>query len=217
MLQTDLTASLSRLPPMPLSPAGNGFSVVESDPRARGRVEERIRRAYREHFGACIRGFMARFACYAHESGASGAIGMRCAAEERLFLERYLAQPIEETIRSVTGLPVSREAIAEVGQFAVDDSRIAADMFRDLVPFLVDQGFDWVCFTGTAKVRAILRRLGFHGLPVALGDPVAAKDSGDDWGSYYENAPVVIVGKLADPAGLWCGRCAGQPAGATGE
>ena len=217
MLQTDLTASTPRL--LPLSPTriGNGFSIVDRDPYTRDGIEERIRQAYRQHFGACIKGFMAHFACYTHESGASGVLGMRCAAEEPLFLERYLAEPIEETIRSVTGLPVSRNAIAEVGQFAVDDPRTAADMFRELVPFLIEQGFDWVCFTGTIRVRAILSRLGFHGLPVALGDPLAGSDSGDDWGSYYDNAPVVIVGKLADPAGYWCGSCAERTlAGAQG-
>jgi hypothetical protein len=144
-------------------------------------------------------------------------IGVRRAADDRLFLERYLWRPIEETISDVAGRPVSRNAIAEVGQFVVDDPSIAADFFRDLVPLLIGRGFDWVCFTGTHKIRAILRRIGFNGLPVARGDASAATESGDDWGSYYENEPVVIIGKLADPAGHWCGgHVARFPAGAAG-
>lgn len=179
--------------------------MVEPDSILRGPVEERIRQGYGLHFGACITGFMPRFASYAHRSGATGVIGVRRAANDRLFLERYLARPIERTIRDATGRPVSRKAIAELGQFVVDDPLIAADFFRDLVPFLIGQEFDWVSFTGTHKIRAILRRIGFNGLPVARGDRSVATDSGDDWGSYYENEPVVIVGKLADPAGHWCG------------
>jgi hypothetical protein len=191
--------------------------LVEPDSALRGRVEERIRQGYGLHFGACITGFMPRFACYEHESGATGVIGVRRAADDRLFLEQYLAQSIEDTIGDVAGRPISRQRIAEVGQFIVDDPRIAADFFRDLVPLLTGQGFDWVCFTGTHKVRAILRRIGFNGMSVARGDARVATESGDDWGSYYENEPLVIVGRLADPAGYWCGGVAMQvPAGAPG-
>lgn len=161
---------------------------------------------------------MPRFALYEHESGATGVIGVRRAADERLYLERYLTWPIEDTIRNVAGRAVSRNAIAEeVGQFVVDEPQIAADFFRDLVPLLIGQGFDWVCFTGTHKIRAILRRIGFKGMPVARGDVGAARECGNDWGSYYDNDPVVIVGKLADPAGYWCSsRAIRVPARAPG-
>lgn len=205
MLQTDLSTPVCVRARTGLIPARSRFSFVENDPAVRRRVEQRIREAYGQHFGACITGFMTRFACYEHESGATGVIGVRRAAEERLFLERYLVRSIEDTIGEVCGRPVARDAIAEVGQFVVDDPRIAADFFHDLVPLLVGQGFDWVCFTGTHKVRAILRRIGFHGLAVARGDASVAADGGDHWGSYYENEPLVIVGKLADPVGHWCG------------
>jgi hypothetical protein len=54
-------------------------------------------------------------------------------------------------------------------------------------------------------------------MSVARGDARAARGSGDDWGSYYENEPEVIVGKLADPAGHWCrGEVTPAPARAPG-
>lgn len=215
MLQTELTAPVRARARMGLIPVRSKFTFVENDSTVRRWVEQRIRQAYGAHFGACITGFMTRFACYEHASGATGIIGVRPAAEERLFLERYLARSIEDTIREACSRPVSREAIAEVGQFVVDDPRIAADFFRDLVPLLAGQGFDWVCFTGTRKIRAILRRIGFKGMPVARGDASVAADSGDHWGSYYENEPVVIVGKLADPAGRWCRSAGSRLAGPT--
>lgn len=204
MLQTDLSTSTSTVHRAGLIRGQSTFSLVEPDAFRRSRIEKRIQRGYGLHFGACITGFMTHFACYEHHSGAAGVIGVRSAADERLFLERYLARPIEDTIDEIVGRPVSRNAIAEVGQFVVDEPRIAADFFRDLVPLLISQGFEWVCFTGTHKIRAILRRIGFNGMPVACGDAGAANESGDDWGSYYENEPIVIVGMLADPAGDWC-------------
>lgn len=205
MLQTELRVSTSEISRVGLAPVRSTFSLVEPDSIMRSRVEERIRQDYGLHFGACVTGFMPRFFCYKHESGATGVIGVRRAGDDSLFLERYLAQPIELTIRDVAGRQVARKAIAEVGQFVVDDPHIAVDFFRDLVPLLTGQGFDWVCFTGTHKIRAILRRIGFNGLPVARGELSVARDSGDDWGTYYENEPVVIVGNLADPAGHWLG------------
>lgn len=204
MLQTDLSTRTGVLPDAGLTFAGSRFSFVEYDSPARCHIEQKIRQAYGMHFGTCITGFMNRFACYEHESGAAGVIGVRGAAEQRLFLERYLPQSIEATIQGLCGGRVSREVIAEVGQFVVDDPRIAPAFFRDLVPLLIGQDFDWVCFTGTHKIRAILRRIGFHGVPVARGEAGAVAPSGDDWGSYYDNDPVVIVGKLADPGGRWC-------------
>lgn len=216
MLQTELSASTSAIHRAGRTPGRSTFSLIEPDSFLRGRVEERIRQGYGLHFGACITGFMPRFACYQHQSGATGVIGVRRAADERLFLERYLVRPVEDTIRDVAGRTVSRDAIAEVGQFVVDEPRIAADFFRDLVSLLIGQGFDWVCFTGTHKIRAILRRIGFNGMSVARGDAGAAAECGNDWGSYYENEPVVIVGKLADPAGYWCGDAVRVPVRAPG-
>ena len=93
----------------------------------------------------------------------------------------------------------------QVGQFVVDDRDIVTSFFRDLVPFLVENGYDWVCFTGTDRIRALLARVGFHGLPVASAEAARARDTGDRWGRYYDFDPVVILGKLDDPQGRWCG------------
>lgn len=205
MLQTELSTSASTTYCAHLSRLPSRFSLIEPDSDLRAQIEEKIRRGYGRHFGACITNFMPSFACYEHENGTKGVIGFRRAADERLFLENYLTRPIEATIHEAARRPVPREAIVEVGQFVVDEPGIVADLFRDLVPFLIGRGFQWVCFTGTHKIRAILRRIGFHGMPVGCGVATAAPAGGGDWGSYYENEPVVIVGKLSDPAGYWCG------------
>ena len=147
---------------------------------------------------------MPRFACYRHRSGATGVIGVRRASDEPLFLESYLSTPVEVAIADATGATVPRERIAEVGQFVVDDRDIVASFFRDLVPFLLESGFDWVCFTGTDRIRALLARIGFHGLPIVRADATRLRDSTNRWGRYYDFDPVVILGKLDDPLGSWC-------------
>lgn len=160
------------------------------------------------HFDACIDGFMPRFAHYRHASGATGVIGIRRASDEPLFLESYLSMPVEAVVLKATGTLVERDRIAEVGQFVVEDRDIVTSFFRDLVPFLLENGYDWVCFTGTDRIRALLERIGFHGLPIARAEATQLRDSADRWGRYYDYDPVVILGKLDDPRGRWCaGSC----------
>lgn len=186
----------------------NIFSVVEHDSEARVSLEARIRSGFGMHFDACVEGFMPRFAHYRHTGGATGVIGIRRASDEPLFLENYLDVPVESVIAEATGTLPGRDRIAEVGQFVVDDRDIVTCFFRDLVPFLIENDFDWVCFTGTDRIRALLVRIGFHGLPIARAEETRVRRSPDRWGRYYDFDPIVILGKLQDPQGRWCaGSC----------
>lgn len=208
MLQTELTSSaqtalhdLEHFTP-------SRFTMVGRQSRDRRRLEQRIRAGYGRHFGAHVTSFMPQLACYRDADGSTGIIGVRRAADESLFLESYLNRPIEAVIGDRAGTSVSRHSIAEVGQLVVDDrqiaAQVAASLFRDLVPFLAGEGFDWVCFTGTCKVRAILRRTGFCGATVGIADANRLPPGRDHWGDYYDNEPVVVIGKLDDPGGRWC-------------
>lgn len=204
MQQTELTIPATPLLQGCKTPGRNTFSVVEPDSAERASLEARIRSGFGMHFDACIAGFMPRFAFYRHARGATGVIGIRCAADEPLFLESYLNTPVESVIAAATGAHAGRDRIAEVGQFVVDDRDIVTSFFRDLVPFLVDNGYDWVCFTGTDRIRALLARVGFRGLPIARAEVGRVRNTGDRWGRYYEFDPVVVLGKLDDPQGRWC-------------
>lgn len=186
-------------------PAASYFSLAPQDSDMRRELESRIRAGFGQHFEACIEGFMPELAVYRHASGAEGVIGIRNAGDERLFLESYLDRPIEVAVSRCAAMHVRRNQIAEVGQFVISDRDTVADFFRDLVPFLQSQGFDWVCFTGTNRIRALLSRIGFEGRPVATATRDRIGASVDDWGSYYDHEPVVIIGKLADPQGSWFG------------
>lgn len=206
MQQTELSTVSASIAP---TVAGNTFAIVDRDSIARSALEARIRSGFGTHFEACVAGFMPRFAYYEHSSGGTGVIGVRGASEEPLYLENYLERPIEDQISRVVDSQVSRDRIAEVGQFVVDERGIVTSFFRDLVPFLADQGYEWVCFTGTNRIRAILKRAGLEGLPIAAADQELVANTPDSWGTYYEHDPIVIVGKLDDPHGRWCASDAG--------
>ena len=204
MQQTELTIPASPVSQGCATNVRNTFSVVEHDSESRTSLEARIRSGFGMHFDACIEGFMPRFAHYRHASGATGVIGIRRASDGPLFLESYLNVPAESVIAAATGTFPGRSRIAEVGQFVVDDRDIVGSFFRDLVPFLIENEFDWVCFTGTDRIRALLARIGFHGLPIARADETRVRPSADRWGRYYDFDPIVVLGKLDDPQGRWC-------------
>ena len=208
MLQTELTATTTRLPALAVAglapPAASRFSVVTHGSPRRSVIEARVRSGFGTHFGACIEGFMPDLALYEHSGGTSGVIGFRSAARDALFLEQYLAEPIERVIAAVSGRAPERRDIVEVGQFVIDDRNAVPDFFRDLVPFLASRGFEWVCFTGTNRIRTILARVGFFGMPVAAATADRVRHGRDRWGTYYDNEPIVIVGRLSDPCGHWC-------------
>ena len=192
-------------PPSPClhSAARGQFRIAPRNSHPFEALKARVRQGFGSHFNACISGFMPDLAAYHHASGATGVIGIRGANLERLFLESYLDLPVETVVQLTSGDCADRGEIVEVGQFVVDDRDIVADFFRDLVPFLRSQGFEWVCFTGTNRIRALLARIGFAGVPVTLATETRLLDKKSRWGSYYEHEPVVIVGKLSDPRGDW--------------
>lgn len=166
-------------------------------------LKTRVRHGFGSHFNACIGGFMPDLAAYHHASGASGVIGIRGARHETLFLESYLDHPVEDVIALVSDAPVHRRDVVEVGQFVIDHRAIVGDFFRDLVPLLRSLGYEWVCFTGTRRIRTLLASVGFAGFSVASARLERIANARDDWGTYYDHEPEVIAGKLSDPRGTW--------------
>jgi thermostable hemolysin len=125
------------------------------------------------------------------------AAGYAPAAAHTLFLEQYLDRPIERVIAGVLGRAVPRAGIVEVGNLAA----VSAGMARAIVPQLARHlqrlGYSWVAFTATRGLRNTFRRLGLYPLPIAAADPARLADGGASWGTYYDQDPVVMVGKVS--------------------
>jgi len=202
-MQTENTL-LDRQPGLPIAAIFPGrFRVADSASPVRAELEQAIHHAYGQHFGAQVAGFMPYLASYLSDEG-QGVLGFRPADEGRLYLESYLELPIESLLGQIMHRPVDRSTVVEVGQFAVDDRRVVGMLFRELVPFLRGQGYKWICFTATHKIRRLLEKSGLRGLVIATAREDAVRGEADQWGSYYDNDPLVVVGRLDDPQGNWC-------------
>jgi hypothetical protein len=161
----------------------------------RGAVERLIADVYRRHFAARVTQFMPVLVSRGSEEEIAAAAGYRSAVEP-LFLERYLAEPIELMLGRVTGQTVAREHIVEIGQFASRRTGEGRRLMLALARHLADAGFRWAVITATAELRRLMRHQGLAALPLGAAQRNCVGDDAPLWGSYYRHAPKVLAGDL---------------------
>jgi hypothetical protein len=163
----------------------------------RAEAENFIRTRFRRSHGAHITTFMPTLLLLVDPAGALAAVaGFRSAAQEPLFLERYLELPIEQALCSQVSTPVSRTQIVEVGNFAALDSRRARIFMSFMPAWFLARSARWIVFTATAAIRGILASMGGHCLEVGVADGDCVGGLTDEWGRYYSNDPRVMAGFL---------------------
>lgn len=165
--------------------------------KRRDEVENFIRVRFAEHYGAKIQHFMPTLLTLEHQTGQlQAALGIRPAAAGELFLERYLACPVEQEITARNGRYLQRREIVEVGNLAALGAGHARLLIVALTDVLVALGFRWVAFTGTATLLNSFQRLGLSPLALGRADPACMGEDLSDWGRYYATRPQVMVGDI---------------------
>ena len=186
-------------PPSPPSdsPSGAGRLVLhtQGDPH-RAPVEHYIREVYARRYGALVQAFAPTLLALQHGEEVLAAAGYRRAEAGPLYLEAYLARPVESLISAQAGKPVGRGSIVEVGHLASNRGGEGRRLIQLLGPYLAAEGFQWVVGTVTQELRAMLLRLGVAPLTLGPADPASLGDEARHWGSYYEHGPVVLAIQL---------------------
>ena len=179
--------------------AGPALGIHLAGSPRRLEVEAFIREVYAEHFGARLGALMPILVTLCDGDGRiQAAAGLRPADLRGLFIENYTRAPIERVLHGATGEHVGRGRIIEVGNLATRSPGSARVLFRSMTGWLYEQGFDWVVFAGTLDVRAIFRRMGVELVALCEADPACLGEARHDWGSYYENEPVVMAGSIVE-------------------
>jgi len=169
-----------------------------SDPQ-RSELELFVKRAFESRHAARICSFMPSLLALRNDQGELCSVaGFRSAADEPLFLERYLDEPIEQAIATATQREVSRAQIVEVGNLAGMNCRSAMRLVLALPRMLLDRDQRWIVFTATDTVRQLLAA--YHAPLIDLAPAVGSRVQGlpDDWGRYYQTNPRIMVGYLRD-------------------
>ena len=179
---------------------GDSYELHLASPGSARRValEQFVCQRFELQHGARIRHFMPCLFGLENQAGQLlGAVGVRSGNSGPLFLERYLDEPTQSAIGARLGNSVpGRGELVEVGNLAADSPGAARLLIVALTDLLVALGFRWVTFTGTPTLLNSFQRLGLT--PIALGeaDPARMGDELADWGSYYDNRPLVMAGDI---------------------
>ena len=172
--------------------------ATHGDPQ-RAELEAFVRSAFARKHAADVQSFMPSLVSFRDAQDVlCGVVGLRPAAANALYLERYLDTSIERALTAAAGGHVHRDQIVEVGNLAGRNCRAAMRMVAQLPAYLLGQDFRWIVFTATSTVREIL--LGFGAPLIELAHAEQARVAGgiDDWGTYYETDPRVFAGYLPD-------------------
>ena len=169
-------------------------------------AERFVHRCFKHHYAADIRHFMPMLMSLSDEQDSVQAVlGFRHAQEEPLFLETYLDQPVEQLLASRINMPVDRSRLVEVGNLSVANAGGTRWLFTALTAYLSTTHCEWVLFTIGPKLLNAFRRLGFSPIDLAEArrDRLPPEEQAA-WGSYYDQKPRVMAGRLSlGHAGLW--------------
>jgi hypothetical protein len=124
----------------------------------------------------------------------TAACGLRAAGGGPVFLEHYLAGPVERAVAAVAEVPIARARVVEVGNLAVAPPGSARELIAALTEYLVPTPFQWVVFTGGPALRNAFLRLGVplsHLAHARIDD--LPEDARAHWGTYYDSGPTVCA------------------------
>ena len=179
------------------APVPRSLHLVAVDAARRAAVHDFIRDRFAAHYQADVRHFMpCLFGLEADDGSLHGAVGCRSAAVQPLFLERYLDEPIEHVIAARSGEAVERADVVEVGNLAARGAGMSRLLIVALTRLLATEGVRWVGFTGTPALINSFRRLGIALHRLAPADPSRLGADRDEWGSYYDAGPQVMVAEV---------------------
>jgi len=177
--------------------ATRDYQLEEHSDRTRSNVEAHIREHFQASHGARLDALMPRLFTISDGGAPICAFGLREAAVEPLYMERYLDQPVESAVARLVGAPVRRDAIVEVGNLVAEPGG-ARVLIVLLTHHLNRIGIEWVVFTAVAALRAAFRRLGLQPFVLAAADPRRlANDERDRWGDYFAANPLVMGGSVS--------------------
>jgi hypothetical protein len=165
---------------------------------ARAEIEDFIHQVFYQHYQADIHHYMPELLALRNDNGQlTAALGIRPALENRLFLENYLEQPVEQCMAQVMPMfegEIRRDQVIEVGNLAASSAGGSRWLIIALTAYLQGAGYDWVTFTALPSLRNAFKKMGLK--VIALGE--ARKSDLDAheqslWGNYYDDNPQVVT------------------------
>jgi hypothetical protein len=191
----NLAPGLVGRPPVATTPTS--FAIERG--KGRDQAESLVTAVFARAYAARVRSFLPTLmGLRAADRGLLAVCGLRPAASEALFLERYLDQTVEVALRNRSDGQAERDRIVEVGNLAVSRPGFAPALIRALTAHLSGGDTEWVVFTAVPALRNAFRKLRVPLLPLGEADPARlTATERRDWGTYYAGNPQVTAVRVA--------------------
>ena len=122
------------------------------------------------------------------------ALGIRCGRED-LILEQYLLEPVEQQAIFIDN-KIKREEIVEFSHLFSNAKRFTIPLFMVTAVSLYCLNHKYLVFSGTEKVIKLLDNAGVPSTFIGNADHTKIQASTDNWGSYYDTNPKILVVSL---------------------
>ncbi|MEN9774202.1 MAG: hypothetical protein RL322_1272 [Pseudomonadota bacterium] len=191
-MHTDSVSEFEPSSPQDTLPSGGRVTFHYPDDPDRPDVEAFISRSYLRAFEAKLSSFApVLVALRDAQSTVIAAAGYRNAAESQLFLERYLAAPVEHLLPVSPEDHAARAEIVEVGHLCAARAGAGRSLSEWLALYLEATGFRWLLATLTDELTQLYKRMGMKAIALqdVSADAMGAEVS--DWGHYYTHHPRV--------------------------
>lgn len=183
-LQTKKTIKVS-----PLKPTIINITGLHEPERVR--VEGFIKAIYKESYNARISvDYPVLMSVRNKDNQILAATGIRYADKEALFLEQYTDNPIDNI------LGCERDCVVEIGNLASAGQGASIFLFAALASYLDSKNIQYASITGTDFLHRYFQRIGLDPQKICDAKYANVKTKEQDWGSYYQTQPRVLVGSV---------------------
>ena len=183
-LREDRTRKISSLSPSVVNITG----LFDAE---RERVEDFIKAIYKQSYNADITvDYPVLMSVRNEDNDILAAVGFRYAKDEPLFLERYTGKSIEKFLNC------NRSEIVEIGNLASAGQGASVFLFAALASYLNNKGIRYAAITGTDFLHRYFERTGLKPHKICDADISAAGSDSQNWGTYYDTQPRVLIGSV---------------------
>ena len=190
--------------PAPATPISRSFGLpslkwAEQYDRQRERVEQFISGVFQAGFQAKIMTYAPHLLYLESERRIQASLGLRHAVGCALFCEAYLETDI---ISAIGATDLSRVDIYELSNLASMNPGSGAHLYI-LAAIVLDMvGCKKLVFTANKAVRNSIAKGGFTARFLANADVERVSNSSDQWGTYYDGEPQVMVADIPESAAI---------------
>jgi len=167
--------------------------------RQRERVEQFISGVFQAGFQAKIMTYAPHLLYLETERRIQASLGLRHAADVALFCEAYLETDI---ISAIGTAKIARTDVYELSNLASMNPGSGAHLYILAAIALDMVGCKKLVFTANKAVRNSISKGGFTARLLASADVSRVSNSSDQWGTYYDSEPQVMVADIPESAAI---------------